>query len=443
MASTLIGNREYFKGIGKIAYEGPESDNPLSYRWYDARKVVAGKTLEEHLRFAVAYWHSFNGNGSDPFGGPSLYFPWDEHTDVIQRAKDKMDAAFEFITKMGLPYYCFHDVDLVDYGDDIAENERRLQTLVAYAGEKQAASGVKLLWGTANLFSHKRYMNGAATNPDFAVVAHAGAQIKAALDATIALGGENYVFWGGREGYMTLLNTNMKREQEHLARMLHMARDYARAQGFTGTFLIEPKPCEPTKHQYDYDAATVIGFLRQYGLLDDFKLNLEVNHATLAGHTFQHELQVAADAGLLGSMDANRGDYQNGWDTDQFPTNINELTECMLIILEAGGFAGGGINFDAKVRRNSTDRADLFHAHIGGVDTFARALITADRILQESDYLKIRTERYASFDGGRGKAFEQGELRLTDLRDLAAASGEPETISGKQELLENLINRFI
>ncbi len=443
MASTLIGNREYFKGIEKIAYEGPESDNPLSYRWYDARKVVAGKTLEEHLRFAVAYWHSFNGNGSDPFGGPSLYFPWDEHTDVIQRAKDKMDAAFEFITKMGLPYYCFHDVDLVDYGDNVAENERRLQTLVAYAGEKQAASGVKLLWGTANLFSHKRYMNGAATNPDFAVVAHAGAQIKAALDATIALGGENYVFWGGREGYMTLLNTNMKREQEHLARMLHMARDYARAQGFTGTFLIEPKPCEPTKHQYDYDAATVIGFLRQYGLLDDFKLNLEVNHATLAGHTFQHELQVAADAGLLGSMDANRGDYQNGWDTDQFPTNINELTECMLIILEAGGFAGGGINFDAKVRRNSTDRADLFHAHIGGVDTFARALITADRILQESDYLKIRTERYASFDGGRGKAFEQGELRLTDLRDLAAASGEPETISGKQELLENLINRFI
>lgn len=443
MASTLIGNREYFKGIEKIAYEGPESDNPLSYRWYDARKVVAGKTLEEHLRFAVAYWHSFNGNGSDPFGGPSLYFPWDEHTDVIQRAKDKMDAAFEFITKMGLPYYCFHDVDLVDYGDNVAENERRLQTLVAYAGEKQAASGVKLLWGTANLFSHRRYMNGAATNPDFAVVAHAGAQIKAALDATIALGGENYVFWGGREGYMTLLNTNMKREQEHLARMLHVARDYARAQGFTGTFLIEPKPCEPTKHQYDYDAATVIGFLRQYDLLDDFKLNLEVNHATLAGHTFQHELQVAADAGLLGSMDANRGDYQNGWDTDQFPTNINELTECMLIILETGGFAGGGINFDAKVRRNSTDRADLFHAHIGGVDTFARALITADRILQESDYLKIRTERYASFDGGRGKAFEQGELRLTDLRDLAAASGEPETISGKQELLENLINRFI
>lgn len=443
MSNVLIGEREYFKGIGKIGYEGPESDNPLAYRWYDAGKVIAGKTMEEHLRFAVAYWHSFNGNGSDPFGGPTLFFPWDESTDVIQRAKDKMDAAFEFFTKIGMPYYCFHDVDVVDYGDDVAENERRLQTLVGYAKEKQAASGVKLLWGTANLFSHKRYMNGAATNPDFAVVAHAGAQIKAALDATIALGGENYVFWGGREGYMTLLNTDMKREQEHLARMLHAAKDYARAQGFNGTFFIEPKPCEPTKHQYDYDAATVISFLRQYDLLGDFKLNLEVNHATLAGHTFQHELQVAADAGLLGSMDANRGDYQNGWDTDQFPNNINELAECMLVILEAGGFAGGGINFDAKVRRNSTDRADLFYAHIGGADTFARALIAADNILQKSDYRKLRAERYASFDTGKGKEFEDGRLSLSDLRDIAAASGEPETISGKQELFENLVNRFI
>lgn len=443
MSNVLIGEKEYFKGIGKINYEGPESDNPLSYRWYDAGKIVAGKTMAEHLRFAVAYWHSFNGNGTDPFGGPTLFFPWDENRDVIQRAKDKMDAAFEFITKIGMPYYCFHDVDVVDYGDDVAENERRLQTLVEYAKEKQAATGVKLLWGTANLFSHKRYMNGAATNPDFAVVSHAGAQIKAALDATIALGGENYVFWGGREGYMTLLNTDMKREQEHLARMLHMAKDYARSQGFKGTFFIEPKPCEPTKHQYDYDAATVISFLRQHGLLDDFKLNLEVNHATLAGHTFQHELQVAADAGLLGSMDANRGDYQNGWDTDQFPNNINELTECMLIILEAGGFAGGGINFDAKVRRNSTDRDDLFHAHIGGADTFARALVTADNILQKSDYRKLRTERYASFDTGKGNDFENGKLTLTDLRNIAAASGEPQTISGKQELFENIVNRYI
>jgi len=443
MSNVLIGEKEYFKGIGKIGYEGPESDNPLAYRWYDAGKVVAGKTMEEHLRFAVAYWHSFNGNGSDPFGGPTLFFPWNESDDVIQRAKDKMDAAFEFFTKIGMPYYCFHDVDVVDYGDDVAENEKRLQALVEYAKEKQAASGVKLLWGTANLFSHKRYMNGAATNPDFAVVAHAGAQIKAALDATIALDGENYVFWGGREGYMSLLNTDMKREQEHLARMLHVARDYARSQGFQGTFFIEPKPCEPTKHQYDYDAATVISFLRQYDLLGDFKLNLEVNHATLAGHTFQHELQVAADAGLLGSMDANRGDYQNGWDTDQFPNNINELAECMLIILEAGGFAGGGINFDAKVRRNSTDRADLFYAHIGGADTFARALIAADNILQKSDYRKLRAERYASFDTGKGKDFEAGKLTLADLRDIAAASGEPETLSGKQELFENIVNRFI
>lgn len=441
--SIIIGEREYFKGIGQIKYEGPESDNPLAYRWYDPNRVVGGKTMKEHLRFAVAYWHSFNGTGSDPFGGQTHVFPWDEHADVIQRAKDKMDAAFEFFTKIDMSYYCFHDVDVVDYGDNVMENEERLQKLVAYAKEKQQASGVKLLWGTANLFSHKRYMNGAATNPDFHVVAHAGAQIKAALDATIALGGENYVFWGGREGYMTLLNTDMKREQEHLAKMLHIAKDYARSQGFKGTFFIEPKPCEPTKHQYDYDAATVIGFLRQYDLLNDFKLNLEVNHATLAGHTFQHELQVAADAGLLGSIDANRGDYQNGWDTDQFPNNINELVESLLIILEAGGFAGGGINFDAKIRRNSTDPADLFYAHIGGADTFARALLVADKILKNSDYTKIRRERYLSFDSGDGKAYEEGKLSLADLRNLAISLGEPKAISGKQEYLENLINRYI
>ncbi|HLR37437.1 MAG TPA: xylose isomerase [Chitinophagaceae bacterium] len=443
MSKVLIGEKEYFKGISKIVYEGPESDNPLSYRWYDEKRVVGGKTMKEHLRFAVAYWHSFNGNGSDPFGEPTLFYPWNKHDDVIQRAKDKMDAAFEFITKMGLPYYCFHDVDIVDHGNNIAENEERLQTLVEYAKQKQAETGVKLLWGTANLFSHRRYMNGAATNPDFNVLTHAAAQIKNALDATIALDGENYVFWGGREGYMTLLNTDMKREQEHLAKILHMAKDYARNQGFKGTFFIEPKPCEPTKHQYDYDAATVIGFLRQYDLLDDFKINLEVNHATLAGHTFQHELQVAADAGLLGSIDANRGDYQNGWDTDQFPSNINELTESMLIILEAGGFGGGGINFDAKIRRNSTDRTDLFHAHIGGVDIFARALITADQILQKSKYKEIRKNRYASFDTGKGKEFENGKLSLEDLRDLAATHGEPQTLSGQQELLENIINRYI
>ena len=443
MANVVSGDKEFFKGINKISYEGLGSDNPFAFRWYDENKVIAGKTMKEHLRFAVAYWHSFCGNGSDPFGGPTHIFPWDEKSDPVERAKDKMDAAFEFITKIGLPYYCFHDVDVVDYGNDILENERRLQALVEYAKQKQAESGVKLLWGTANLFSHRRYMNGASTNPDFHVLTHAAAQVKAALDATIALDGENYVFWGGREGYMTLLNTNMQREQEHFAQFLHKAKDYARSQGFKGTFFIEPKPCEPTKHQYDYDAATVIGFLRQYDLLNDFKLNLEVNHATLAGHTFQHELQVAVDAGLLGSIDANRGDYQNGWDTDQFPNNINELTEAMLIILEGGGFQGGGINFDAKIRRNSTDAADLFHAHIGGIDTFARALITADNILQKSDYKKIREERYASFDSGKGKEFEEGKLSLEDLRSYAIENGEPEVRSGKQEYLENLINKYI
>ncbi len=443
MASIITGDKEFFKGIGQIKFEGPESDNPLAFRWYDENRLIGGKSMKEILRFACAYWHSFVGNGSDPFGEPTHIFPWDTKSDAVERAKDKMDAAFEFITKMNLPFYCFHDVDIVDYGNDIAENERRLQAVTAYAKQKQQASGVKLLWGTANLFSHRRYMNGAATNPDFHVLTHAGAQVKAALDATIALNGENYVFWGGREGYMSLLNTDMKREQEHLAKFLHMARDYARKNGFKGTFFIEPKPCEPSKHQYDYDAATVISFLRQYDLMDDFKLNIEVNHATLAGHTFQHELQVSADAGLLGSIDANRGDYQNGWDTDQFPNNINELTEAMLVILEAGGFGGGGINFDAKIRRNSTDSADLFYAHIGGMDTFARALIAADHILNRSDYRKIREERYASFDSGKGKDFETGKLSLEDLRNLAVEMGEPEVRSGKQEYLENLVNRFI
>lgn len=440
---VIKGEKEFFKGIPQIKYEGLESDNPFAFRWYNENKKVRGKTMKEILRFACAYWHSFNGNGADPFGAPTHIFPWDTKEDAIERAKDKMDAAFEFITKMNMPYYCFHDVDVVDYTDNVADNEKRLQALTEYAKQKQKASGVKLLWGTANLFSHKRYMNGAATNPDFHVLAHAGAQVKFALDATIELGGDNYVFWGGREGYMSLLNTNMKREQEHLAKFLHTAKDYARNNGFKGTFFIEPKPCEPTKHQYDYDAATVISFLRQYNLMDDFKLNIEVNHATLAGHTFTHELQVAADAGLLGSMDANRGDYQNGWDTDQFPNNINELAEAMLIILEAGGFKGGGINFDAKIRRNSTDPADLFYAHIGGMDMFAKALLAADNILKNSDYKKLRKDRYASYDKGKGKEFEAGKLSLEDLRNFAASKGEPEMISGKQEYYENIINRFI
>lgn len=440
---VIKGIKEYFSGIEKIKYEGRDTDNPLAFRWYDETKLVRGKTMKDYLRFACAYWHSFTGSGADPFGEPTHIFPWDNNSDLIQRAKDKADAAFEFITKMGLPYYCFHDVDVVTYGNDIAENDRRLQIITDYLKEKQKESGVKLLWGTANLFSHKRYMNGASTNPDFHVLAHGAAQVKAALDATIALGGENYVFWGGREGYMSLLNTDMKREKEHLARFLQAARDYARRNGFTGKFFIEPKPCEPSKHQYDYDSETVIGFLRQHDLLNDFSLNIEVNHATLAGHTFTHELQVAADAGLLGSIDANRGDYQNGWDTDQFPNDINELTEAMLIILQAGGFAGGGINFDAKIRRNSTDPEDLFYAHIGGMDAFARALLTADAILEKSDYKKIRQERYASYDSGPGAAFERGELSLEELRNYAIEHGEPEIRSGKQEYLENLVNRFI
>ena len=442
---ATIGSKEFFKSIPQVKFEGTESDNPFAFRWYDENRKIAGKTMKEHLRFACAYWHSFCGSGADPFGEPTHLFPWNDAStgSALDRAKDKMDVAFEFITKMSLPYYCFHDVDVVDYTNDVKDNDRRLQAMVEYAKQKQSASGVKLLWGTANLFSNRRYMNGAATNPDFHVLAHAGAQVKAALDATIALNGENYVFWGGREGYMSLLNTNMRREQEHLAKFLHAAKDYARKNGFKGTFFIEPKPCEPSKHQYDYDAATVIGFLRQFDLLDDFKLNIEVNHATLAGHTFTHELQVAVDAGLLGSMDANRGDYQNGWDTDQFPNNINELVEAMLIILEAGGFKGGGINFDAKIRRNSTDAADLFHAHIGGMDTFARALIIADSILQKSDYKEIRQQRYTSFDSSKGKEFEEGKLSLEDLRTYAIENGEPETRSGRQEYLENIINRYI
>jgi len=442
MEST-IKQTEFFKGVDQIKFEGTSSNNPFAYRWYDENKMVAGKPMKDHLRFACAYWHSFNGSGADPFGEPTHLFSWNEKADAVERAKDKADAAFEFITKLGLPYYCFHDVDVVDYTNDVKENDRRLKAITEYLSEKQAETGVKLLWGTANLFSNRRYMNGAATNPDFHVLSHAAAQVKAALDATIALGGENYVFWGGREGYMSLLNTNMKREKEHLAKFLHAAKDYARKNGFKGTFFIEPKPCEPSKHQYDYDCETVIGFLRQYDLLNDFKLNVEVNHATLAGHTFTHEIQVAADAGLLGSIDANRGDYQNGWDTDQFPNDVNELTEAMLVILQAGGFKGGGINFDAKIRRNSTDADDLFHAHIGGIDTFARALLTADNILNKSDFKKLRKERYATFDSGKGKEFEEGKLSLENLRTYAIENGEPATKSGKQEYFENIINKFI
>ena len=439
-----MGDKEYFKGIPKIAFEGKTSNNPLAFKYYNPDQVVAGKTMREHFKFAIAYWHSFCGQGSDPFGAGTQNFPWDQSNDPVQAAKDKADAAFEFISKMGFDYFCFHDYDLIQEGSSLVESEKRLEAITDYIKTKQEASGIKLLWGTANCFSNPRYMNGAATNPDFDVVAYAGAQVKMALDATLKLKGENYVFWGGREGYISLLNTDMGREQEHMARFLTMAKDYARSQGFTGTFFIEPKPMEPSKHQYDFDAATSIGFLQKYGLHDDFKLNIEVNHATLAQHTFEHELTVAANDNMLGSIDANRGDYQNGWDTDQFPNNIEETARAMMVFLKAGGLQGGGVNFDAKIRRNSTDLEDLFHAHIGGADTFARGLLVADKVLNDPTFSSIVNGRYASFDSGQGSAFEQGKLSLTDLFDVATNNTAAITpISGKQEYLENILNNHI
>lgn len=436
------GKKEFYPGIGKIEYEGRKSKNPLAFRWYNPEQVVSGKKMKDHLRFAIAYWHSFCGDGTDQFGSTTHFFPWDDMK-LDDKISHRLDAAFEFTTKIGAPYYCFHDVDVVGNDGSVFDIEKRLEKFVPVMKKLQDQTGVKLLWGTANLFGNPRYMNGAATNPDFAVVTNAAVQLKNAIDATIALGGENYVFWGGREGYMSLHNTDMKRELDHMAMMLSTARDYGRKKGFKGTFLIEPKPMEPTKHQYDYDAATVIGFLKNYGLDKDFKLNIEVNHATLAGHTFAHDLQVAAGDDMIGSIDANKGDYQNGWDTDEFPTNVYETTEAMLVILQAGGFKTGGINFDAHIRRNSTDLEDLFIAHISGMDTFARALVAADKILKESDYLKMKKLRYASFDKGSGKDYEKGKLTLEDLRNLAVKADEPEVRSGKQELLEQLINMYM
>ena len=421
---------EYFKGIGKIKYEGKNSDNPFAFKYYDPEKIIAGKSLKEHFKFAVAYWHSFCGQGADPFGVGTQEFPWDAAKDPLQAAKNKADAAFEFLTKIGFEYFCFHDFDLIAEGQTLSESEKRVEKISDYIKEKQKETEKKLLWGTANCFTNPRYMNGAATNPDFKVVARAGAQVKIALDTTIKLGGENYVFWGGREGYISLLNTDMGRELDHMARFLTMARDYARSQGFKGTFFIEPKPMEPSKHQYDFDAATSIGFLKKYGLENDFKLNIEVNHATLALHTFEHELAVAGCENMLGSIDANRGDYQNGWDTDQFPNNIQEVAVAMLVFLKYGGLQGGGVNFDAKLRRNSTDLEDLFHAHIGGADTFARGLIVADKILNDSNFSSTINKRYSSFDSGDGKKFENGNLSLEDLFQIAKNSKNIEKISG-------------
>ena len=438
-----MATKEFFPGIGKIKFEGTGSYNPLAYRYYDAERVVLGKKMKDWFKFAMAWWHTLCAEGSDPFGSDSKKFPWNCASDALQRAKDKADAGFEFMQKMGIEYFCFHDVDLVSEGNSIEEYEKNVKEIVAYIKGKMAETGIKNLWGTANVFSNPRYMNGAATNPDFDVVARAAVQLKNAIDATIELGGENYVFWGGREGYMSLLNTDQKREKEHLARILTMARDYARSKGFKGTFLIEPKPMEPTKHQYDVDTETVIGFLKAHGLEKDFKVNIEVNHATLAGHTFEHELAVAVDNGMLGSIDANRGDYQNGWDTDQFPIDNYELTQAMMQVIRNGGLGNGGTNFDAKTRRNSTDLEDIFIAHIAGMDAMARALLSAADVLEKSPYKKMLAERYASYDSGKGKEFEEGKLTLEDLVKYAKENGEPKQTSGKQELYEAIVNMYV
>ena len=434
--------KEYFPEIGKIKFEGKESKNPMAFHYYDAEKVIMGKKMKDWLRFAMAWWHTLGAEGGDQFGGGTKKFPWNASSDSIQVAKDKADAGFEIMQKLGINFYCFHDVDLCAEAENIEKYESNLKEIVAYLKQKQQGTDIKLLWGTANVFGHARYMNGAATNPNFGVVARSAVQIKNALDATIELGGSDYVFWGGREGYMSLLNTDQKREKEHLVQMLTIARDYARAKGFKGVFLVEPKPMEPTKHQYDVDTETVIGFLKAHNLDKDFKVNIEVNHATLAGHTFEHELACAVDNGMLGSIDANRGDYQNGWDTDQFPIDNYELIQAWMQIIRNGGLGMGGTNFDAKTRRNSTDLEDIFIAHISGMDAMARALECAADLLENSPYKKMLKERYESFDAGMGKKFEDGQLKLEDLVDYAKKNGEPEQISGKQELYEALVNMY-
>ena len=437
-----MATKSYFPNVGKIPFEGKDSKNPMAFHYYEPERVVMGRKMKDWFRFSMAWWHTLCAEGGDQFGVGTKKFPWNEAACPMERAKVKMDAGFEFMQKMGIEYYCFHDVDLVDEAATAEEYEKNLKEMVAYAKQKQAETGIRLLWGTANVFGHPRYMNGASTNPDFDAAARAMLQIKNALDATIELGGDCYVFWGGREGYMSLLNTDMKREKEHMATMLRMARDYARGKGFKGTFLVEPKPMEPMKHQYDVDTETVIGFLRAHGLDKDFKVNIEVNHATLAGHTFEHELQCAVDAGMLGSIDANRGDYQNGWDTDQFPIDNFELAQAMMQIIRNDGLGNGGTNFDAKTRRNSTDPEDIFIAHIAGMDAMARALESAANLLNESPYRKMLSERYASFDTGKGKEFEEGKMSLDELVAYAKSNGEPKQTSGKQELYEALVNIY-
>ena len=441
--NVVVGDKEYFPGIQKIKFEGKDSDNPLSFKYYDPEKLVNGKPMKEHLRFATAYWHTFCGTGGDPFGPGTKIYPWDIGNDPIQSAHQRLDAAFEFFTKLGTEFFCFHDRDMSPEGENVKETNKLLEDFSELAKHKQEESGVKLLWGTANLFSHPRYMNGAATNPDFDVVAYAGSQVKAALDATIKLGGENYVFWGGREGYSSLLNTNMKRELDHLAMFLSQARDYGRNNGFSGTFLIEPKPMEPSKHQYDFDVAAVAAFLKHYNLDNDFKINIENNHATLAGHTFDHEIQAAYNYGLFGSLDINQGDPHNGWDTDEFLHNIYDAVHIMLVLLREGGLKNGGMNFDAKTRRNSTDLEDIFIGHINSMDTLARGLLIASNILKDPSYIELKSNRYSSFDSGDGHSFEKGGVNLEQLTEIAQKTIEPDQISGKQELYEMLINKHI
>ncbi|MEA2552499.1 MAG: xylose isomerase [Fimbriimonadaceae bacterium] len=426
----------------RVPYDGPGSKNALAFKAYDAQKVIGGKTMAERLRFAVCYWHTFKGTGADPFGAPTWIRPWDSNPDAMQRARDTIDAAFEFMGKLGVPFWCFHDRDIAPEGRDLAKTNSALEEMVRYAADKQAETGIQLIWGTANLFSHPRYQSGAATNPDPHVFAWAGAQVRRAMDATHALGGQGYTFWGGRDGYETLLNTNMKHEREQLARFLHMAVDYKREIGFTGQLYIEPKPMEPMKHQYDSDAEACLNFLREFDLLLHFKLNVETNHATLAGHTMAHELQVARHAGALGSIDANMGDTLLGWDTDQFPTNLYLTTEIMLEVLRMGGFTSGGLNFDAKLRRPSHEPIDLFYAHIGGMDAFARGLEIAWAILEDGRLERFVEERYAGWHTEFGQRVLSGDATLKDCEDFARQHGEPERRSGRQEMLENLVNEF-
>src|SRR6185312_6183307 len=433
-----------FSNVKKIQYEGPNSKNPLAFKYYNADEVVAGKSMREHLRFAVVYWHTFRGTGSDPFGAGTMIRPWDDGTQSVKNAQNRVHAAFEFIDKLGAPYYCWHDRDVAPEGNSLAETNKNFDAVAKVLKEEQKRTGVKLLWGTANAFSHPRYAHGASTSCNADVFAYVAAQVKKAMEVTHELGGEGYTFWGGREGYQTLLNTDMKREQEHLAKFLHLAVDYKKKIGFKGQFYIEPKPKEPTKHQYDSDAAACLNFLREYDLLTHFKLNIGTNHATLAGHTMQHELEVAGAAGALGSIDANTGDELLGWDTDQFPTNIYLTTYTMLSVLKYGGFKTGGVNFDAKVRRESFEPIDLFHAHIGGMDAFARGLKIASAIRKDGRLANFVKQRYASWDSGIGAKIEAGKTSLKELEAYMLKKGDsaPNT-SGRQEFLENLINEFI